>query len=336
MKTYIFITIDTEASMGGAWDNAGLEPLSLDTCVLCKYRDGNEYGVRLLMEVLERYGLKGVFFIDSADRYLHDIQEYTGICEMILNHGHDLQLHYHPVKMSYYNLRKKGPVSNKPTNINDFLHSYSELDQIKLLEEAVKTFLDITGRKPIAFRAGCYGADKRTLSALSRNGISVDFSLNCAYMKKNCSINHYRNKAFKINKLVELPVTQLIGNRFVGRGYKPLEINAISSKEMCNALLQIHAGGQRIACIVFHSFSLLKNRNDRWANSKPDKIVMRRFKKLTKFLSENSDKFQVMRISDCVKDNDWLNYVVGGSEVWPTTTWPHLIYRYFEQFVSRL
>ena len=336
MKTYVFITIDTEVSMGGAWEDDEIEPLDLDTCVWCRQTDGTEHGIRTIMDILENYGLHGVFFVDASLHAMFGTREFSAICQTILSRGHDLQLHLHPVIKHYSELRLRGPISRMPEDVSDFMHYYSQETQIRLIETACKTFAAISGCRPVAFRAGCYAVNDSTFSALAQAGILADFSCNAAFTGSTCKIQKTMNKAYRIGSIMEFPVTQLIGNRWPGSGYRPLEVGSISSEEMRFALSQINAGGQRVAAVVFHSFSFLKHRTNRWSEAKPDRVVRDRLHSLARFLVDHSDQFEVARISDCITNDGWPEYVTGGNEVWPKTKWRLLVKRYFEQLRSRL
>jgi len=322
--------------MGGAWEHSEIEPLDLDTCVWCRHTDGSEHGIRTIMDILENYGLFGVFFVDASLQALFNTREFGAICQAVLSRGHDLQLHLHPAMQRYSELRLKGPISRIPENVSDFMHDYSQDIQIKLIETACQTLADVSGRRPVAFRAGCYAVNDSTFSALARAGILADFSCNAAFTGITCKVQEKMNKAYRIGGILEFPVTQLVGNRRPGNGYRPLEVSSISSEEMCSALSQINAGGQRSAVVVFHSFSLLKHRTNRWNKVRLDRVVKNRLHALARFLADHSDRFEVVRVSDCITIDGWLEYVTGGNEVWPKTEWAFLAKRYFEQLRSRL
>src|SRR5438105_4947172 len=59
----VYLTIDTECSMGGAWDNPQLEPVAPERAILGKI-GAQYYGTPLIMDILEESGLRGTFFIE--------------------------------------------------------------------------------------------------------------------------------------------------------------------------------------------------------------------------------------------------------------------------------
>ena len=336
MKTYVFLTIDTEVSMGYAWGDSDLEPLDTDTCVWCRQPNGKEYGIGMIMGILEKFGLKGVFFVDASIHENFGAGPFHEICGSILDRGHDLQLHLHPAAWQYAILRRNGPVQGRPAEVRDLLHCYDRGMQESFIEKACNVFEKACGQRPTAFRAGSFGADETTLTAIARAGIPADFSSNAALMGVTCKVGGKSNRAFRVAGITEIPVSQIMGDRWPGTGYKPLDINSLSLQEIRSALLQFHAGGQRSACIVAHSSSLLKNRSGRWQHARPDWIVRRRLEGLASFLAAHSDKFEAGHFSHLVRRSGWLEYIVGGEQVWPGTNLAFWAKRNIEQLIGIL
>lgn len=188
MKTYVFLTIDTEVSMGYAWGDSDLEPLDTDTCVWCRQPNGKEYGIGMIMGILEKFGLKGVFFVDASIHENFGAGPFHEICGSILDRGHDLQLHLHPAAWQYAILRRNGPVQGRPAEVRDLLHCYDRGMQESFIEKACNVFEKACGQRPTAFRAGSFGADETTLTAIARAGIPADFSSNAALMGVTCKV----------------------------------------------------------------------------------------------------------------------------------------------------
>ncbi len=322
--------------MGGAWDRPDLEPLDADTCVWCRRPGGGEHGVRAIMDVLEAAGLAGVFFVDSAIAAIDSPAALREVCREIIERGHDVQLHLHPGARAYARVRAAGPVAGKPPGTADNLHAYDEDEQHALLVEARDVLAEAAGRTPVAFRAGNYGVNDASLRALARAGFAVDLSYNLAYLGGQCRLSGHHNAPYRAEGLVEIPVTQLIGNRTPGRGYRPLEISCLTADEAGRALRILNAAGQRVATLMFHSFGLLKHRTGRWERAREDRVVRRRLERVCEWLAENADAFEVSRLADAVARPVWLDEIADGPEAWPKTTWALLVGRYFGQLAGRL
>ena len=86
----VFITFDVECSMGGAWRDERLKPVTPARAIWGRFGD-QELGIPLLVKTLDENGLKGTFFVDAFT----DDQGYPGqmepVCHYLLDRGHDVQ-----------------------------------------------------------------------------------------------------------------------------------------------------------------------------------------------------------------------------------------------------
>jgi hypothetical protein len=63
----IYITVDTETSLWGAWTSSDLRPVAPELSVLGRIGP-NRYGVPLIMDILEEYDLRATFFTEVLAR----------------------------------------------------------------------------------------------------------------------------------------------------------------------------------------------------------------------------------------------------------------------------
>jgi peptidoglycan/xylan/chitin deacetylase (PgdA/CDA1 family) len=108
--------------------------------------------------------------------------------------GQDLALHTHP-DMAYDPLRSN-------------MYQYSLDEQVAIIRDGVRFLTSWTGRPVVAHRAGNYSADKRTLEALTRNGLRIDSSL--FWEHPHCRLIDLglpRNLPSLRGPLIEIPVT---------------------------------------------------------------------------------------------------------------------------------
>ncbi|EPS52535.1 hypothetical protein CFSAN002368_07690 [Clostridium botulinum A1 str. CFSAN002368] len=109
------------------------------------------------------------------------------ICDNICKRGFDVQLHTHPYWM--YDVNR------------EHMHEYSLEEQKTIIKDGIQLLSYYTNEKPVAHRAGAYGANKDTIEALRQNGVKYDFSM--FYGHPNCKINLCINKLQKIDKLLK-------------------------------------------------------------------------------------------------------------------------------------
>src|SRR5579872_2890721 len=130
----VYLTVDTECSMGGAWNDAQLEPVSPERAILGKI--GEEYyGTPRLMDILEDSGLRGTFFIEVLAAHVVSDSQLAEAYSQIVRRGHDAQLHLHPV-YHFYHLFRKGEISKAqlPSHM-DLIGRHALATQIELLRE---------------------------------------------------------------------------------------------------------------------------------------------------------------------------------------------------------
>jgi hypothetical protein len=294
----VYITVDTECSLGGAWQNPKWKPVGPERSVLG--RIGRRlYGIPLIMDILEEHDLRGTFFTEVFARDVVGHSELFEAYSPIQKRGHDPQLHLHPV-FHYYHLVSQGLIDRGqlPQRM-DLIGSLSFDEQLELLEKGRSIFRNIFGSIPTAFRAGCYGASTSTLEALERIGIPYDSSFNAAYLGRTCLMNSRKptNTPWRNGAVWEIPVTTFKTGAWRMVGLKPLEVSAVSFREMQDVLNQAEKLGQHTVTVMLHSFTFLKRADVQFDRMRPDNLVIRRFRKFCQFLRRNRDRFRVLTFS---------------------------------------
>ncbi len=94
-KTRVFLTIDTESSMGGAWQNPALRPLPAERRISCRIR-GRDHGIGWQCAQLRERGLKATFFCEVLSSLVLGEGDSRSYLEYLLEQGQDVQLHVHP------------------------------------------------------------------------------------------------------------------------------------------------------------------------------------------------------------------------------------------------
>jgi peptidoglycan/xylan/chitin deacetylase (PgdA/CDA1 family) len=295
----VYLTIDTECSMGGAWNTPGCEPVAPARAVLgCQGR--HRYGTPLIMDILEEHGLRGTFFVETfAGAVVGEAPLREAYAE-IAARGHDVQLHLHPV-YRYYALVEEGRLAldQVPSPIDDIGAQPVEA-QIELIEEGRTIFGRLLGRSPVAFRAGNYAASDATLAALGKLDFRYDSSFNAAYRGRSRTIGNpgSANSPWEVGAVWEVPVTVFATGAGRLAGLKPLEISAVSFLEIRRVLEQAERLGMGTVTLIMHSFSLFKAADAQFTRLRPDRLVIRRFRRLCRFLAEGRHRFRVRTFSE--------------------------------------
>jgi len=261
--TALLITVDTELS--SSLHQRGVSLTDNVSRSIWAEAQGQAHGIGWQMDMLERHGLKGVFFLDPMPALVHGADFLAPIVEAIESRGHEVQMHIHTEWLAW---AKESPIGGRQgRNIGDF----SLDDQITLLSLA-KMLLEQAGAPSItAFRAGNFGANDDTLRALAATGVAWDSSVNPAYLGRECSItaNPAQIGAQRMQGMVELPVS---GIHDRPGHFRPAQICAMSAAEMRAGLRHAAREGQDAFTVVTHSFEMLSRDRQR-----PNAMVKARF-----------------------------------------------------------
>lgn len=264
--TAIYLTIDTEYCSAFA---AGPDPLpqaeNFRRAIAGKV-GGGEAGIFHQMDVMERHGCKGVFFVDPLPALLWGTQAIAEVVGPIVARGHDVQLHCHTEWLALAG--NANPLGDRTgRNMADF----SLAEQALILEVARDTLVAAGAPAPIAFRAGNYGANDDTLRALAMVGIAYDTSHAPGIGESACRIDlgPGDRRPLERHGVVEVP----IGCIDTARGrMRHAQITALSRREMRAAIVHARDAGLASFTFVSHSFELLARDRDR-----VNPIVRRRF-----------------------------------------------------------
>ncbi len=271
--TKVLITVDTELSAG--WQGRGLNArANFESSVLGRCADG-DFGVGWQMDQLEAYDLKGVFFVDPMPALIHGEQLIADIVAPIVDRGHEVQLHIHTEWLQWAD---SSPVGGRlGRNLADF----SLEDQIVLLGLARDLLTRAGAPRPVAFRAGNYGADDNSLKALAAHGIAWDTSVNADYLNADCRISVDAGQISAVMKddVMVLPVS---GIQDAPGHFRPAQVCAISGAEMRAALWHAARFDHATFVVVTHSFEMLTR--DR---TRANPFVTARFKKLCRVIGEH-------------------------------------------------
>ena len=266
--TSVYLTIDTEYSYGLA---SRPRPVSraenYARSISCVTPDGPA-GIDYKLEMFDRHGLKGVFFVDPMPALVYGVEAITDVVHPIVERGHDVQLHLHSEWLALAG--SANPLGHRTgRNIGDF----SFEDQCTLLGWARDTLVAAGAPSPVAFRAGNYGANDDTLRALAEIGLAYDTSHCPGIPNGECAISLTAEDRRPVRHcgVTEVPV----GCVECFTGLRHAQITALSAWEMLSALR--HARDNDIASFTFvsHSFELMCRRR-----YKTNRIVRRRFEKL--------------------------------------------------------
>lgn len=276
----VFLTFDVEIWCDGWNDLDAQFPARFDRYVYGRSARGS-YALPKTLEILERNGLHGVFFVEPLFAARFGVEHLQRIVQMIRSAGQEIQLHLHPE----WTDEIRPAIIDNCTVKRQHLCYYTLDEQTALIAYGKKLLEDAGSGQLTAFRAGSYAANRDTFEALRRNGLHFDSSLNrCFAISTPELLNAHRSEtSFQIAGITTFPVSSFRD----GLGYeRPAQVGACSFQELRDAIWSAKTQGRKHFVIVSHNFEMLKPNT-----SIPDPFVSRRFAKLCAFLAGHRDDF---------------------------------------------
>lgn len=275
--TVCYITIDVEYDFGFT-RRVGISSreVNFNRSITCATPHGTA-GIEYQMDVLERHGLKAVFFVDPMPALIWGVAAIEDVVNPIVARGHDVQLHIHTEWLTLAGVNN--PLGKRVgNNIKDFTLD----EQSTLINYAKNTLIAAGAPAPIAFRAGSYGANDDTLRALASVGLHYDSSHCPGIAASLCEISLSPDHRAPIDHcgVIEVPIACVADS---DNRLRHAQITALSTNEMISALHHANSNGVGYFTLVSHSFELMSR--DR---SRINKIVRRRFDGLCSNLAQMS------------------------------------------------
>ena len=286
-KTKVLITIDTEFSMGGYFRDHKYKPVPADRIIYCKIA-GKEYGINLIMDILEEFDLKGNFFVETEARFYFGDDVIAEIINDIRSRGHEIHLHIHPTFRSFINNSK----------MLDDMRQYSLDQQTKMISDALRFLFETNITRVFAYRSGGFYGNMDTIRAAQLNGIpfSSNYNLavpNCRYIEEF----PLRNDIFHIRSGWEIPIT-CYKEIPVRKAWNPFQICAASFREIRRALEYYYRLGLGVITFITHSFEFVKAHDIQYRSVSPRALLIRRFQCICSYLNQNADKYEVITFGD--------------------------------------
>jgi peptidoglycan/xylan/chitin deacetylase (PgdA/CDA1 family) len=301
MRTNVYLTVDTEHSMGGAWANPALRPVPTERHIFCRI-DGKDHGIGWLCEELDRHKFRATFFAEMFGSLVFGRDDTRSWCQYLLERGQDVQLHTH---LNFYYFAQQQSSPRAASARTDDLANVPSPLRAELLERACEMFRYATGYHPKAFRAGNWRADRSLISDLAKVGIRLDSSFNPATRAGGS----FSGDAMKVNALQrvdglwELPVSvvrQNLPEPNLANGLRPFDLVSLSSWEIRTSLDDANSARTPHVVAVLHSFSGVKAKDVQYRQMKPDRVVRHRLRTFLDHLAANRDRFSVSTCDELV------------------------------------
>lgn len=282
----IYLTFDVEIWCDGWSDLDGRFASSFSRYIYGRSSKGN-YALPKTLEILDRHGLKGVFFVEALFAARFGIESLVTVVDLITSGGHDIQLHLHPEWSDEIRPLPFPGAACKRQHMSD----YTLEEQVVLIDLGRSLLAKCGCNEITAFRAGSFACNHDTYRALSQLGIGIDSSLHAVlpYSGKDLrqKLDFFRPLEFE--EVSILPMT--VFRDGFGR-LRPAQVGACSFAELRGAIQSAADNNAEHFVVLSHNFEMLKQ-----GRSEPDDFVVARFERLCAFLSGQHGRIEVSTLS---------------------------------------
>ena len=292
--TNVFITVDTEFSAGGHFHDPKKQPVT-DRSVYCEI-DGRSYGLGFMLKTFKDAGLKATFFVEGAHTYVLRFEEMRRPVQEIMEAGHDIQLHVHPMWLH----RSPGRSGCRLTD------SFAELDErqmVDAIEQGLRSFAAWGAPPPIVFRPGGLRMHRSVYPVLHRLGIPVSSSVGAGtrtYNNPEIAISSGRKW---IDGILEVPITSYSDFRIGPKRHrKNLTLTGAGTGEILSVIDGAYRDGVEDVVLLTHTFEFIKRSSAYYERIAPNRLTQNRLRSLCDKLA--SERYAVKTMAEAVPD--WL------------------------------
>jgi hypothetical protein len=278
----VFFTVDVEVWCDGWVDIDKKFPEAYRKYITGPTPKG-DYGLPYQLKVLNDHGILGTFFVEPLFSTRFGTQPLDEIVGLIREGRQEIQLHLH----SEWVDESIEPLIANPSQKRQHLFQYSLEEQERLIEAGASLLMKAGAIEINAFRAGNFGFNVDTLRALAASRIAFDSSYNATKFGPASGMmpSTLVVEPTACEGVFEYPMTVFKD----GMGsLRHVALTACSYGEMEGLLWQALEDRRSSFVILCHNFELLSP-----SKTRPDEIVVDRFRRLCRFLDRNRDSFRV-------------------------------------------
>ena len=280
----VFITVDTEIWCGG-WDDLDARfPEAFRRYVYGPTSTG-DHGLPLQLSILADHGLKASFFVEPLFSARFGRAPLAEIVGLLQEENQEIQLHCHTEWVD----EAEGEDLPRIDDKRQCMHDFDRDEQARIIAAGLAYLKDVGVEGVNAFRAGGFASNADTLRAVGANGLAYDSSVNPTTTSLWEGDGAIRGPV-QVDKVWEYPLTTF--EDWPGH-LRHVQVTACSFGELRAMLNQAEEKDYRAFVILFHNFELLTP-----DKSRPDPVVVGRFRRLCQFLDANRDRFRVRGFSD--------------------------------------
>ena len=289
MRTKVFITIDTEFSIGGAFEAPQtVQPIGAQN-VLCEVA-GKSEGLGFMLDTFAAHGIRATFFVEALQTAYFGVEPMGTLVGRIAAAGHDLQLHLHPVWTYFDHPQWQARLAQ--VQPSDHMHSRTVEQLVGWMQRGIDSFDQWGLPAPVALRTGNLMVDRNVYRAMSQAGLKIASNIARAVFEPQEAGLRLNAGIHRIEGITELPVLTYSDLQAGARQHrKALTITGSSLGETEHLLAQAHRSGAPAVVLLTHCHEFVKGETR--STTSADRVNQKRLVALCRFLQGAADRFEV-------------------------------------------
>nr|WP_067297787.1 hypothetical protein [Marinobacterium profundum] len=289
-RTQICITVDTEFSIAGHFqDPARYAPLA-EPVIYGDSRNKRQ-GLYFLLDTLARYELTATFFVECANYFYFGDEPMRSIVKQLQQASQDIQLHIHPVWLSFGQSREPFP---RHDNCDG--RRYEEI--VRVITVCADIFERWAGHRPLALRTGSLRTDYNVYRAMAEVGIPMASNIALGIFQPVEPELQLDSGRRRIQGAMELPVFTYRDRNLFGAHKKSLQITSCSWPEMRHLLWAARRAGVEQVIMLTHPFEFIKKSDFRYTRVTRNRVNQSRLEKLCRFINQYDQDFVAVNFTD--------------------------------------
>jgi len=287
--TEVCITVDTEFSIGGAFDNPTVHKPIGPQRVLCDV-DGKEEGLGILLDTFAEYGISATFFVEALNHcYFGDAPMRT-LAQRILDASQDVQLHLHPCWTTFSNPLWQTDI--RRAKRSDSWLDLSVNETYELINLGLQTFERWQLPRPIAFRTGNLQATAAIYQAMADLQIPLSSNVAPPISHSLDPMFHLTGGRHWLHGVLELPVLSYTELRLgPWQRNHSFTMGATSVNEIDDLLWAARRTGISPIVTIAHPFDFIKASDPQYSRLRCNRINQDRLRHLCRFLHQHPQDF---------------------------------------------
>jgi hypothetical protein len=317
MQTKVCISVDTEFSIAGAFNDRALLPVA-EQRVWCVV-DHKSHGLGFMLRCFAQHRITATFFVEALNRHYFKHDPMREIAHRLFEAGHEIQLHVHPCwdVFRHDDWRERARACRKGPGIDDF-YRRDEGESLRLIDSGLQVFHDWQLPSPTVFRSASLQHDDTLYRAQERSGIPYSSSVGLAVFDSGDDRYRLYSGRHERHRVVECPILTFCDWKMPGKKHlKSLTITGSSFAETRMLLEHAHREGIEQVVILTHPFEYVQNRDFTLRQMRRHSLNQQRLNSLCKFLNNNRDRFQACGVASAASapmtSNSSRNQLIHGS-----------------------